>query len=392
MMRAVPDVSYAMILTRHAERAAVAVRSIAQQTPDGELLLVLNDADNEMRAFAQTLELDGAGGTRVLHDGSDIGVVSGWNLALREARAAHVCVVHEDAELRPGCAARLLKTLRERPEAGSVSPRVLLPDGSAKDGAIIWSDAAGSRLEAASDTSVRAVDYSGSSCLMLSREAALGVGGFDQRFFPAIYVDVSLGVALWQAGRVCLCDPRAVHFHNTAAMVDEARGPRRSTRFRHFLVERNRARFRDVFSDWLAEQADRCDAHDASRVLRAEQEDAQARTRAREQRALAAPLVPLPDRLTLDGDPEATALLLRRALEDEFMAELIEREQALAGEAADLHRGYAELHVERDRMHRRYAELHAELDRVHAEYAALWDDRERLREIAAPLLAKEEHA
>jgi GT2 family glycosyltransferase len=385
----VPDVSYAMILTRDAERAAVAVRSIALQTPDAELLLVLNDADDEMRAYSRTLASSGA---RILHDGADIGVVSGWNLALREARAAHVCIVHEDAELRPGCAARLLQTLRERPDAGSVAPRVLLSDGSAKDGAIIWSDGAGSRMVASDPPGVRAVDYSGSSCLMLSREAALGVGGFDQGFFPAIYVDASLGVALWQAGRVCLCDSRADHFHHTAAMVDDARGPRRSLRFRHFLVERNRARFRQVFADWLCEQADRSDALDASRPRAAEFRDAQARAREREQRVLAAPIVVLPDRLALPDDLEAEAARLRRDVEDEFMAELIDSEQALAEEAAGLHRGYAGLHAERDRMHREYAELHAELERVHAEYAALWDDRERLREIAAPLLAKEEHA
>lgn len=366
-MGAMPEVSYAVILTRDAGRAATAVRSIAAQAPDAELLLVLNEADDAMRAFARGLA--GQGDARILHDGEDVGVVSGWNLALREARAAHVCIVHEDAELHAGCAARLLQTLRERPDAGAVAPRVIRSDGTACDGAILWRDGAGSRVPAAPEQGARPVDYAGSSCLMLSREAALGVGGFDRRFFPAIYVDASLSVALWQAGRSCLCDSRAVHGHHTAAMVDEARGPRRSMRFRLFLVERNRARFREAFADWLAEQAPRSDALDAGAATSAEILDAQRRASAREQRVLAAPVAPLPDRLEQAEDLEADAARMRREVEDEFMAELVAREEALSEEVAGLHRGYAE--------------LHAELDRVHREYAALWEDRERLREKAS---------
>ncbi len=380
---------------------------------------MLNDPDDEMRSYARTLAADGAGGTRILHDGDDVGVVSGWNLALRDARAEHVCIVHEDAELHAGCAARLLQTLRERPDAGAVAPRVLLPDGSAKDGAIIWADGAGSRMDASATAEARPVDYAGSSCLMLRREAALGVSGLDERFFPAIYVDASLSVALWQAGWTCLCDSRAVHLHRTAAMVDEARGPRRSTRFREFLGERNRARFREVFADFLAEQAPRAAAHDARLATPAEILDAAARASAREQRVLAAPRAPLADRLELPSDIEAHAAGLRREIEDEFMAELIAREAALAGEAAAVHRAYAELHADRDRVHAEYAALHAELERVHAAhdeahaelervhaaharqtaelervhraYAELWQDRERLL-ARPPALEAEDHA
>jgi len=367
MMPAVPEVSYAIILTRGVERAASAVRSVAAQTPDGELLLVLNDADDEMRAYARALA---AGGARILHDGADLGVVHGWNLALREAGAAHVCIVHEDSELRPGCAARLLRTLRERPDAGAVGPRVLLGSGAAKQGWIIWSDGAASRIDATTATAPHAVDYASSACLMVDREVALGVGGFDARFFPAIYVDASLAVALWQAGRVVLCDPRAEHFHHTGAAVDAACGPRHGERFRRFMLERNRARFRDAFADWLGGQAERADAADASHPGAAELRDAQKRTRARELRAGAAhgEIAPLEDRLTLPHDLEAETARLRRELEDAFMSELIDREQALERETTGLHRAYAE--------------LHGELDRVHGEYAALQEDQQRLRELA----------
>lgn len=353
MMPSVPEVSYAVILTRDVERAARAVRAIAEQTPDGELLLVLNDADAPMRAYAETLA---AAGARILHDGADLGVVHGWNLALREAGAAHVCIVHEDSELHAGCAARLLRTLRERPDAGAVGPRVLLEGAVAKQGWILWSDGAATRIDATTATAPHAVDYCSSACLMLDRAAALGVGGFDARFFPAIYVDASLAVALWQAGRVVLCDPRAEHFHRTGAAVDAARGPRHGPRFRRFMLERNRVRFREAFADWLAGQAERADAADASHPAAAEL------------RVLASENAPLEDRLALPRDLEADAARLRRELEDAFMSELIDREQALERETADLHRAYAE--------------LHGELDRVHREHAALQEDQQRLRELA----------
>ncbi|MDX6718264.1 MAG: hypothetical protein QOJ63_518 [Solirubrobacteraceae bacterium] len=365
MMPSVPEVSYAVILTRDVERAARAVRAIAEQTPDGELLLVLNDADAPMRAYAETLA---AAGARILHDGADLGVVHGWNLALREAGAAHVCIVHEDSELHAGCAARLLRTLRERPDAGAVGPRVLLEGGVAKQGWILWSDGAASRIDATTATAPHAVDYVSSACLMLDRAAALGVGGFDARFFPAIYVDASLAVALWQAGRVVLCDPRAEHFHRTGAAVDAARGPRHGPRFRRFMLERNRARFREAFADWLGGQAERADAGDARHPTAAELRDARERADARELRVLASENAPLEDRLALPRDLEADAARLRRELEDAFMSELIDREQALERETTDLHRAYAE--------------LHGELDRVHREHAALQEDQQRLRELA----------
>jgi GT2 family glycosyltransferase len=383
MIRAVPDLSYAVVLTRDAGRAAMALRSIAAQAPPREVLLVLNDVDAPMRALARAAQA--AGEARILHDGADLGVVGGWNLALRDAASPHVCVVHEDCELQPGCAARLLQTLGERPDAGAVGPRVLLADGSDRqEGAIVWSDGATSTV-ASLPADVHAVDYAGSSCLMLRREAALGVGGFDERFFPAMYVDASLGVSLWQAGRSVLCDRRAVNVHRRGAMVDATRGPHRGARMRSFLLARNRRRFQEAFGTWISGQADRANAADARSPDPAEIADALARARRRELELLAAPLGPLADRLVVAEDFEAVFVRLRRELEEDFVAELVDRERDLAEEAAGLHRSHAALHRDRDRVHREYAAQHAELDRVHAAYATLHAELERVHGESAAL-------
>jgi chromosome segregation ATPase len=256
-----------------------------------------------------------------------------------------------------------------------------------------------------------------------------------------VYADTSFGVALWRAGRTVLCDRRASSLHRVGAMVDLARGPRRSPRFRSFLLTRNRARFKAGFGEWLAGQAERTDAVDARHPQPQELEEALARARRREREVLAAPLAPLGDRLALPPELEGAAARRRAAVVDEFLAELVEREEALTEEAASAHRAYAELvereealteeaarahrayaelvereealteeaarahrayaelhrahlelHAEHERVHREYAARHAELERIHQAYAELWEDRERLRELASPLLAADDHA
>ncbi len=76
MTAGVPEVSYAVILTRDvAALPAVAIRSIAAQTPASELLLVLNDPrTTSMRVVcAGRSRRTGALGSS--HDGNDLGRV-----------------------------------------------------------------------------------------------------------------------------------------------------------------------------------------------------------------------------------------------------------------------------------------------------------------------------
>lgn len=96
----------------------------------------------------------------------------------------------------------------------------------------------------------------------------------------------------------------------------------------------------------------------------------------REQDLPPGPPAALLDRVVLSDDPEAHAARLRHELEDEFLAHLIDREEALADEAASLHRMYAELHADRDRVHR--------------EFAAVWADRQRLLEGASSPISSED--
>lgn len=349
-------VSYGMILTRDSERAAAALRAIGAQGLESELLLVLNEADEEMRALAQATD-----GARILHDGVDVGVIYGWNLVFREAQAERVCIVHEDCEPQPGCVSRLIATLDERHDAAAVCPAMHLPDGLTHCGAWLWSDGAVTRAPRQPEWTLIPVDGAPSACLVLEREAARAVGGYDPALFPGVYADFSLSKRLWAAGWTVLCDARAEAVHRTGAMVDRVRGPRRSERFRQFLIDRNRALVQRAWSDLLAEQVVRADPHDARNPSADELAAAAALTEGRERRAMAAgPPRPGPDALDLPRDLEAHVTALRRDLEDELLDQLIRHEAEQAAELERVHRAYAELWEDRDRLHRGYTELLSE--------------------------------
>ena len=55
----------------------------------------------------------------------------------------------------------------------------------------------------------RRVDYCGSNSLLVRATTWDAVGGLDERFFPANYVDVDLGMKIRERGQVVLCEPRS---------------------------------------------------------------------------------------------------------------------------------------------------------------------------------------
>lgn len=375
-----PEVSFGVVLTRGEDRAARALRSIAEQDVAGEVLLVLNDADEEMRALAHSVA-----GARILHDGIDLGIVFAWNLALQAARAPAFCTVHEDVVLGQGCLRRLLQTLHERPDAGAVSPLLELPGGQRQAGGCLWSDGANTRLSAEAGEPVRAVDQAASACLLLRRSALLAVGGFSERSFPSVYVDTRASTQLWASGWTVLADPRARAAHETGAMLDPRRGPRHGERFRRFLLERHRQRYCDDWATWLSGLADRDDPMDASHPSEHELAAARARTRDREQAALAAgPPSTSRSALELPADLERHVRTLRECLVDELLEELMAGETAREREVIEVHRIVEQQQLELERLHALAAEQHAELQRVHAAYAELWAARERLLAAEGP--------
>jgi len=148
---------------------------------------------------------------RVLENERNLGYGHGNNLAIEAAleRGAAACLlVNNDAELEPGCLARLADELAADPRTGVVGPRVLYRDAPDR----VW--AAGGRLDFHQNLSTLLghgepdgprwretfdVDYVVGCVMLVRREVFLRAGLLDGAFF-AYHEDVDFCVRARDAG------------------------------------------------------------------------------------------------------------------------------------------------------------------------------------------------
>jgi GT2 family glycosyltransferase len=228
--------------------------SLARSGPsriEYETIVVLNDAAPHVEAgLRETVT-----GIEVVASPINLGMAGAGNLGRAHARGEFLVTLHDDAEIEAGWLEALVETAEAHPEAGAIGGKVLYPDGRLQNaGMILWRDATtstalapGAPLPATFDQ-LRAVDYCGTSSLLVRTAAWDAVGGLDERFFPAYYIDVDLGMALRQRNWVVLYQPRSCIRHHQGAST--------SWRLRSFLMARNRQRFVEKWAAAL-------EAHDA---------------------------------------------------------------------------------------------------------------------------------
>jgi len=185
------------------------------------------------------LETEVAGATLVASP-VNLGLAGAGNRGRSLARGELLVLLHDDAEIEPGWLEALLAAAEERPDAGAIGGCVLHPDGRLQNaGMILWRDGrasdawAGTAPAPSAFAARRAVDYCGTSSLLVRARSWDDVGGLDERFFPAYYVDVDLALALRQRGQTVLYEPGSRIRHRRAASS--------SPRFRRFVSTRNRA-------------------------------------------------------------------------------------------------------------------------------------------------------
>jgi GT2 family glycosyltransferase len=131
-----------------------------------------------------------------------------------------------------------------------VGGKVLFPDGRLQNaGMILWRDGTTSQPwietpEPSAFDTLRAVDYCGTSSLLVRASAWDAAGGLDERFYPVYYVDVDLAMAIRRQGRVVLYQPRSRIRHHQGASGDLS--------FRWFVTHRNRRLFLEKWGSALA--------------------------------------------------------------------------------------------------------------------------------------------
>jgi GT2 family glycosyltransferase len=242
-----PEVSLIVLLDGAAGLAERCLRAIAAAEPGlpCETVLLLNDPDQEL----EDLVRDSTSGGRVILSRANAGPGVGWNLGAAVARAPRLATLHEDSEPQPGWLRPLCETMSET-GAGAVGSRLFNADGSVQNcGWVLFSDASHQTLTAASAPQVvaaaepTAADMLSGAAMLVDREAVDAVGGWDERFHPAVFMDIDVSTAIWSQGRRVLSVPASRVVHASGTFDRRPNSLLTGPRLRLFLFERNRHRF-----------------------------------------------------------------------------------------------------------------------------------------------------
>jgi len=228
------------------------LRSLERNTPTTipfETIVVLNNT-TEIQAAELARQFVGVTwrSTEV-----NLGLAGSGNLARSLARGELLLILHDDAEVEAGWMEALVLAADLNADAGAIGSKVLNPDGTLQSaGMILWNTAltsppwAGPAPAPTAFEQRRAVDYCGTSSLLIRRSTWDAVGGLDEQFFPAYYVDVDLAMAVRALGQYVLYEP--------ASRIRHHRGASTGKRFREFVAAKNSRQFRAKWSSALAAQ------------------------------------------------------------------------------------------------------------------------------------------
>src|SRR5204863_8386212 len=172
------------------------LEAIRRTTPPGlehEILVLDNASEDGSVAAVRDLE----GDIRLIALERRAGKATNDSRLLQEARGEFCLLLNEDSELQPGGVPALLGALRSDREAAVAGAQLLSPDGrpvpcawrlpsaeTALAGALFLHRRL--TVESGGD-GTRPVGWVQSSAMLVRREAALAVGGFDSDFF--VYSD-----------------------------------------------------------------------------------------------------------------------------------------------------------------------------------------------------------
>lgn len=389
-----PAVSLIVLLDGAAEMAESCLRAIAA-TDDSipcETVLLLNDPDPAL----EDLVRKGTTGGKVVLCRANAGPGVGWNLAATVARAPRLATLHEDSEPDAGWLAPLCETMAET-GAGAVGARLYNRDGSVQNcGWVLFSDASNRPInemgapDVVATTEPTPADSLSSAAMLLDRAAVEAAGGWDERFHPAIFVDIDISTAMWAQGRPALSVPASGVRHQTGAFDRRPNSPLTGPRLRTFLFERHRDRFLAKWGQSIRGLAPPSPNADPDEIRTAVQA-ALPHTRRRLEQVRSGAWEPRPaqrSERSFSGIPEpvidqddgtfAVAAEVEqklRASEGEIVGDycrwLVDREQVLAAELVEMHEllhqrqlEAADLHAHTVEIDRQRRDLAAQLDRI----------------------------
>jgi GT2 family glycosyltransferase len=242
-----PEVSVIILLDGAAELGELCLRAVAaaDNAVPFETVILLNDPDPALEDLVRR----GTTGAKVVLSRANAGVGVGWNLGAAVARAPRIATLHEDSVPDAGWLAPLCDAMSEH-DAGAVGSRLLNGDGTVQNcGWVLFSDASHLRIDAETAPQVVAsseptpADMLSGAAMLLDRAVVEAVGGWDERFHPAVFSDIDISIAMWSRGRQVLSVPGSVVRHQGGAFDRRPNSPLTGPRLRTFLFERHRDPF-----------------------------------------------------------------------------------------------------------------------------------------------------
>jgi GT2 family glycosyltransferase len=386
------------------------LRAIAAGDPDlpCETIVLLNDPDEELERLVR----EGTTGGRVIACRANAGPGVGWNLGAAIARAPRFATLHEDSEPEPGWLRPLCEAMEET-GAGVVGSRLFNLDGSVQNcGWTLFSDASHWVLNEATAPEVVAAseptpaDMLSGAAMLVDREAVRAAGGWDERFHPAVFMDIDVSTTIWSQGRPVLSVPASRVRHGSGAFDRRPNSPLTGPRLRSFLFERNRPRFAAKWEALVGELAPPPAEIEPEAISDAVQA-ALPRTRARAERARSGEPLPQPAgkaerRFTGVASPvvedgaggyrvapevEAELRAAERELIDDYLRWLIVREEEVSDHIEAVNEIVADQRRDIEMLNTAVGDLRQENERVAAALNGVVNSRTwRLRTRLARLL------
>ena len=227
--------SYCVVNTNGREFLLACLEAIERTAPPDleHEVLVLDNASDDGSAEA-VRELDRS--IRLISLDRRLGKPANDNRLIEEARGEFCLLLNEDSELQPGAVPALIGALRSDRQAAVAGAQLLSPDGhpvpcawrlpsarTALAGALFLHRRY--TVESGGDAT-RPVGWVQSSAMLVRRQAALEVGGFDPNFF--VYSDeTDFCERLSDAGWRILHVPSARAIHHDQMAQDAAGAERR---------------------------------------------------------------------------------------------------------------------------------------------------------------------
>jgi GT2 family glycosyltransferase len=165
------------------------------------------------------------------------GFIATCNRGLAAATGEIVVFLNNDTVPLRGWLPPLLRTFRERPDAGAVGGRLVYPTGLLQEaGGVIFRDGSGANFgrddpspSAPLYSFLRPVDYCSGALLATPRALCQKLGGFDSLYAPAYYEDTDYCFKIRQEGLTVYYQPESsiVHLEGATSGTDISSGAKR---------------------------------------------------------------------------------------------------------------------------------------------------------------------